>query len=220
MRKMLGVTLAFGVLLAGYSFYVGFYSDAPPAGLQLAFAGDDDGDDDGRTVDVNWRISGTFITGVQVLPPGPPGTEPKSAAWIDVKAKGRPGRADIRVVGLGGLIPSDPDCGSCPAGFAAFGAVSNPFVATFHKDGSQLYADLDPEGCALICLNFVTGASEGEEELVITGGTGKFEGATGNLLISFETQPIGPAFSAETGRIVGTIHLDRDRDDDDDDDDD
>ena len=212
MRKMLGVTLAFGVLLAGYSFYVGFYSDAPPAGLQLAFAGDDDGDDDGRTVDVNWRISGTFITGVQVLPPGPPGTEPKSATWIDVKANGRPGRADIRVVGLGGLIPSDPDCGSCPAGFTAFGAVSNPFVATFHKDGSQLYADLDPEGCALICLNFVTGASEGEEELVITGGTGKFEGATGNLLISFETQPIGPSFSAETGQIVGTILLPDDDD--------
>ena len=57
MRKMLALALALGVFLAGYSFSVGFYSDAPLAGLQPAYAGDDDDDDDELVVDVKLAVS-------------------------------------------------------------------------------------------------------------------------------------------------------------------
>jgi hypothetical protein len=84
--------------------------------------------------------------------------------------------------------------------------VRNDLVATF-SDLSLLAAALDNGS---VCVNLFTGEITGEIDLVVTGGTGRFAGATGNLTIQdFVIRPVSPLASLafETGEIVGTIQV-------------
>jgi len=48
----------------------------------------------------------------------------------------------------------------------------------------------------------MTGQTKGVFDYVITGGAGRFEGATGHVTVN-----VSPALCAEVGEIVGTIDL-------------
>ena len=92
----------------------------------------------------------------------------------------------------------------------------NPLVFRFTDDLSLLFAT----GAGEFCLDLLTGRGTGTVDLIFTGGRGRFEGATGEAVTVFETEPVSSegSFSGETGRTVGVIVLPDDDDDDDDDD--
>ncbi len=73
------------------------------------------------------------------------------------------------------------------------------------NDLSLLFAT----GTGEVCFDLLTGRGTGTVDLTFTGGTGRFEGATGEAVTVFEIQPVSSegAFSAETGQTVGTILL-------------
>jgi hypothetical protein len=88
-------------------------------------------------------------------------------------------------------------------------------VATY-ANGDQLYTDLS-DGTA--CVNFVDGSFTAEINTDVTGGTGKFEGATGWSTLSASGQtvltdlgvpmqvPDRPALSAFSGTTIDDIVL-------------
>ncbi len=168
--------------------------------LVLAFTGPPRAEAGQSTIEVNWRIAGTVISSVEVTNPVTPVSKPH--VLIHVQAVGSPGKAVIRALGSGADLPS----GVCLNGDLKFDLVRNDLVATF-SDLSLLAAALDNGS---ICVNLFTGEITGEIDLVVTGGTGRFAGATGNLTIQdFVIRPVSPfaSLAFETGKIVGTIQV-------------
>jgi hypothetical protein len=170
--------------------------------LVLAFTAPPRAEAEQGTIKVNWRFAGTVINSVEVsLPPFVP-TKPN--VLINVQAVGSPGKAVIRALGSSADLPP----GSCLQGHGlVFELERNDLVATF-SDLSLLAAALDNGS---ICVNISTGEiTGGPIHLVVTGGTGRFAGATGNLTIQdFVIRPVSPLASLafETGEIVGTIQV-------------
>ena len=80
--------------------------------------------------------------------------------------------------------------------------VQESFVETLN-DGSMLFF----EGTAgYNCVDFATGEVNAELSGIITGGTGRFEAATGTFVIVLsEAFGVGLTQSALTGTITGTI---------------
>ncbi len=174
-------------------------------GAALAI-GSGNGNADG-TVDMNLRIAGTFITAVQYVAPST--GEATAGAFGQFKAKGSPGRADITLFGTQDQavgFPPDEDCCGGPA-CLLISIIENPLVFTF-DDLSLLFSNTGPGGGEL-CLDLFTGRSTGTIDIEFTGGTGRFEGATGEAVIVFETESVSSdgSFSGETGTIVGEIVL-------------
>ena len=169
--------------------------------LVLAFTAPPRAEAQQGTIEVNWRIAGTFISGVEVTNPVTSVSKPH--ALIHVQAAGSPGKAVIRALGSGAASPS----GVCLEGQGlVFELERNDLVATF-SDLSLLAAALDNGS---VCVNLFTGEITGEIDLVVTGGTGRFAGATGNLTIQdFVIRPVSPfaSLAFETGEIVGTIQV-------------
>jgi hypothetical protein len=168
--------------------------------LVLAFTSPPRAEAEQGIIKVNWRIAGTFINGVEVTDPVTSVSKPH--ALIHAQAVGSPGKAVIRAVGS-----TDSPSGVCLEGQGlVFDLVRNDLVATF-SDLSLLAAALDNGS---ICVNLFTGEVQGVIHLVVTGGAGRFEGATGNLTIQdFVIRPVSPfaSLSFETGEIVGTIQV-------------
>ncbi len=165
---------------------------------------------DGSTP-INWEVSGT-IANVQFaipLPTGGFGLVP--GVLIDIFPRGAPGEAHITVAGIPGepILTSTAECGN----HFMLPFVNDDLVATF-ADQSMLFATLDPALGGWVCL-FNSGASAeplppAVFHLEITGGTGRYEGVTGQLTGTFMGILLGTnasgALLAETGTIVGTIN--------------
>ena len=157
-----------------------------------------------NTMKVNWRIAGTLVNGVEVMNPFIFETLPH--ALIHVQAKGAPGRAKIRILSRAVLSfeLADNLFGDClTSGGLLFLVEQTDFVATF-RDLSMLLATLD---IGAICLDPNTGESDAVIDMIITGGTGRFAGATGTLSAMVTTRPVGinplePTFIAETGMVM------------------
>ena len=154
-------------------------------------------------IEMNLRFAGAFVTGItHEVDPVSGATAP--SALIHTTSKGSPGRAVTR--GFGGItMPSGPpiaDCLGITDGLP-IAVLENPLVFTF-QDLSLLYA---AGGSGLICIDLGTGAQKFVIDIEFAGGTGRFEGATGDAKIIGEGVPLNSAgtFLAETGTIVGTI---------------
>ena len=168
--------------------------------LVLAFTAPPRAEAEQGTIEVNWRLAGTVISSVEVTEPGTFVSKPN--VLIDVQAVGSPGKVAIRALGSGADFPS----GVCLEGQGlVFDLVRNDLIATF-SDLSLLAAALDNGS---FCVNLFTGEVQGVIDLVVTGGTQRFEGATGNLTIDFVIRPVSPSASLalETGEVVGTIQV-------------
>ena len=151
---------------------------------------------------VNWKVAGSIANYVGVVTSFSPFTITPHYL-INLSATGTPGPAEITLMGVG--IPEDPpdetdDCDS------KIIIIQNQMVARF-PDLSLLFASHDNVKGGYLCQN------EGEDtffetNMIITGGTGRFEGASGEITgngYSHSALSGGP-LSAETAQIKGTIN--------------
>lgn len=149
-------------------------------------------------INVNWKMAGTLMTGVEFVDPATGGT--RTAGLLHMNAVGSPGAAEIRALGQ---TKGPPMFGACLDGAGLVLEMDfNDIVATF-KDMSQLFASLDTGS---ICIDLATGEVDSEIDLEITGGTGRFEGATGVLLLTGISSPIGGPLNSAFTEVKGTIH--------------
>lgn len=163
-----------------------------------------------KEVRVNWRFAGTFITNIVEFDPtiNFPEGDTTVTALIHGQLKGRPGRAELRSF-AGRSTPPVPSEGCFDgAGGFAISITENPIVITF-PNLSLLFAKLATSTTGDVCLDFSTGRGEGVIPIMFTGGRGRFEGASGNAEIKFETQAVSSSgnFSGETATVKGTIFL-------------
>jgi len=148
---------------------------------------------DGKTP-IDWEVAGTIV--IVQLPMTPAGPAP--GFLIDAFVKGAPGKARFRVLSVGQGVPTDiPECKG-PGQY--FG--SNDMVITF-EDQSMLFARMDAAFSSWSCFT----GEPAVANMVITGGTGKYESAEGNFQGVFDTPFLGDsgALLAETGTIKGWI---------------
>lgn len=150
----------------------------------------------GGSIPINWKVSGV-ISYVQFFPPIT--QTPEIGILIDVVAKGAPGDAVAKVVGIPGRRISAPSPNCKDLDEIPF--LENDMVVTF-EDQSMLFAMLKP-GKGYICI----GEDPAVFVLDIIGGTGEYEGVTGTLTSTFMGQQVGTSgiLWAKTGTIVGEI---------------
>jgi hypothetical protein len=141
------------------------------------------------------------------FPDGPPG-----AQYADVAGKSTLGKYTAQAVGA-----SELDNKTCtpPGGGSGVEAVlvDEVWVLSFPATGEQLFLQLGP-GVQLGCINPTTRVSSGQTTLDVIGGTGRFEGATGSLVKTFQAialalpPPPGKGLFANfTGTLDGTIEF-------------
>ncbi len=160
-------------------------------------------DAEDESMKVNWQLAGTNVHFVDVSDPFTQIARP--SMLIDLSAKGSPGPAEIKM--LGAIVDSPPS--PCMDGNGlAFALAQDDMVAKF-PDMSLLFASL-VEGS--VCVNLIPGGKPSaifSVQLTITGGTGRFEGTSGDLTYSGITYRVGP--SAEllgmTAEVKGTIYF-------------
>ena len=167
-------------------------------------------------VKIRWEFAGSFYQNfARVGPaPAPVTTIVGRAHIIHVDALGKPGRATVRVGGGGGaaLDPPadfpppellvDPCEGLSTAPFPG----ENSFIATLHDDLSLLWGARDASLASFVCTD-AAGLSHGVIYIVFKAGTGRFAGATGRGIITFQAESVvpGSSFSVDTGTITGTV---------------
>ena len=171
------------------------------AGLPLTAVAD-------KVVEMDLRFAGAFATGIMHVDPMT--GDLVSSALIHATAVGSPGRAEVR--GFGGrdmILPDQPMVQTCLGSelrlFIKIKILENPLVFTF-RDLSLLFAK---GGGGTICVNLSTGVTEFEINIMFMGGRGRFEGATGQAVITGEAENVSSdgSFLGETGTIVGWINL-------------
>jgi len=151
-------------------------------------------------IPINWRVAGT-IAYVELAPlPDPSKTVP--GIIIDIVAKGAPGKAKIKVIGIADGIIQDPDL-DCE-GYPKLAFAEDDMVVTF-EDQSMLFATMDTTKKSFLCLQ--PPPQLALAHMIIFDGTGKYEGAEGHLTGTFQGQQVGEsgALGAETGTIKGWI---------------
>jgi len=179
-----------------------------------------------KVIEMDLRFAGSFVPSGIIhgdLSMDAEFGDTTSSVLIHVQAKGRPGRAEIR--GFGGsaaddvvtFIPPTNMPATCLGsesfgGFLSIEAMEDPLVFTFIKDLSLLFAN----GSGQICVDFATRNSVFRFDIMFTGGTGRFDGASGYAVIEGEAAPVSNdgSFVGETGTIVGWINVLDDNDDD------
>ena len=158
-----------------------------------------------KVVEMNLRFAGAFATGIMHVDPMT--GDLVSSALIHATAVGRPGRAEVRGFGGRDMPPGDPvvTCLGSDGLFLSITIMENPLVFTF-QDLSLLFAK---GGGGTICVNLMTGLTEFEINIMFMGGRGRFEGATGQAVITGEAENVSSdgSFLGETGTIVGWINL-------------
>lgn len=165
------------------------------AALSLVVYADNNGNEQ-----VNWTIAGPIFSDIQNIDPEDGG----SYTLLNLTAKGSPGKADLMAVGTGDVVALDDQC---PGANLQVKFKNGGFVATF-EDQSMLFFVVDEsEGARnALCIHF--GApNEGAFEYNVVGGTGRFEGANGSVLVETISWGINSVLSAEEGTITGVIEL-------------
>lgn len=143
---------------------------------------------------IDWEVAGTIV--IVQLPFTPAGPVP--GFMIDAFVKGAPGRAQFRVLSVGQGAPTYiPECEGVGQYFGY-----NDMVIIF-EDQSMLFARMDSAFSSWSCFT----GKPAVANMVITGGTGKYESAEGNFQGIFNTPFSGEssALLAETGTIKGWI---------------
>ncbi len=150
---------------------------------------------------VNMTFSGTSAAStVNLLQPGTGNSEDNSAG------SGTFGQFTFRNVRA---IKSAPEPSSTCSGPTKVYFASVDGAAVFHfQDGSLLKVHLTQAGD---CIDFSALEAHCTMTFQITGGTGRFNNASGNLTLTETTVPVladsssNPVFFAATGQITGTI---------------
>ena len=152
-------------------------------------------------IKIKWKMAGTLIQGVELADPSLPG-ETVTAVLLHLKAVGSPGPADIWALAQ----TSNPQFGGCvaPVGLGLLLDFDFDDVVITFNDLSQIYLGLDT---GTVCVDLGTGASVGEIDFDITGGSGRYEGATGDLFLSTVVVPLSGSLSSVINEeATGTIH--------------
>jgi len=169
----------------------------------------------GKSKNINWRIVGTIVQFIDIAKPiqDPPYSEPIGPhSLIKLSAQGSPGPAEITLLSQSIGPPNSLQCISSnyfPVGYFN----KNDFVALF-PDQSFLFASIDPSVGGILCMGIPATEAEGttyfKVKMNITGGIGRFDGASGG----FEAEGYGyPGFSSdvtlvgENGRIKGRVEF-------------
>jgi hypothetical protein len=156
----------------------------------------------GKPVKINWRVAGSMIS--EVVTTGDPYS---NQSVINLKARGAPGSADLTILGAAGdpeFYTNDPNC------YVYVPFIQDEFVAVFN-DLSLLFAKLKEGGDAYVCVCVDPPQTTFKFDMEIFGGTGRFEGATGE----FTATGVGHGggfdgpLSAESGRFKGKIFLNK-----------
>ena len=127
-----------------------------------------------------------------------------SSNLIDAQIKGSFGMKSLDVLSEYmpvGLCSTDPDV------FQIAFLYSKP-ILTF-ANGDQLWGTMDSGS---MCMHSLTAEYAGEGNGVFTGGTGRFEGASGTFVVTFSGKNLtlltmGFGFAPIRGDIVGTVVL-------------
>lgn len=114
--------------------------------------------------------------------------------------------ASGRSTGIGSSEFSNFDYSDCPGDLPTSKLVQHLMVQTF-SDLSTLH--MEATGGS-ICFDPATGEITCEENGVVVGGTGRFEGATGSWASECEIFALGTV-NAVTGEITATINIPRGR---------
>lgn len=94
----------------------------------------------------------------------------------------------------------NPPTGACPAGQLETALMAGSTVNTFLKTRDQLFVELTSR---IFCVDLVTGAFSGHTIAVITGGAGKFAGATGSLDYRFTGSTLLADFDPASNQVFG-----------------
>ena len=123
--------------------------------------------------------------------------------FYDVNLKGSPGAANAR--GAGDGYPSDLPGTPCPDIGPVDGLRLDPAqINVVFNDGSMFYGNVVAAE-SFVC--FAVPIARASYDIV--GGTGRFEGATGYIVVDLETRSIGTDLlvTPETGYAYGEIIL-------------
>lgn len=148
---------------------------------------------------VNQRLAGTILP-TQIDSNG----DDMTAGLALGETKGSPGSGQLR-----GTIefapPLPPGVGTdCSATELQFNLVAGGSVQTF-ADLSQLFFE---NTSGYFCLDLDTGAATSVTEGIYTGGTGRFEGASGSATVAVTVGlDVAADISVVNGTIVGTLVL-------------
>lgn len=153
---------------------------------------------------VNQKIAGSIFNWIEVTDPFT--YETKNAGLLNLTAKGSPGSARMEVVGS--AVPVAVPSGLCPATTdLELTFIDGGIVETFSDQSLLFYViDSSPGASNALCIDF-QGPNTGTFDYVITGGAGRFTGATGGSTVEITSWDVTPVLSGETGEIHGVIHL-------------
>lgn len=116
------------------------------------------------------------------------------------------------------VVELQPDGNTCTAAGGGSGVeyvfVGEVVVLSFTAKGEQLFLDLSPSVTSHACLDPNTGVFTGQTTFDVSGGTGRFAGASGSIIKTWKTiflaLPASPgkgAFGSFTGTFDGTIEF-------------
>lgn len=121
------------------------------------------------------------------------------ATALTFEHRGAPGRSTSTAM----VEQTAPTPGDCPDGLLTSHSVQGSYVQTF-SDLSMLYS---VETAGRTCFDPETFEITCEAEGLITGGTGRFEGATGSWTVACEIFIVGETVNAFTGKLKGEIDV-------------
>ncbi len=118
------------------------------------------------------------------------------------------------------LVSEDPpDGNTCtlPGGGSGFEFVwvGEVVVLSFTERGEQLFLRLSPNVTSHGCFDFATGVGNGQTIFDVSGGTGRFVGATGSVVKTWKLIALAPPanppgkgfFASFTGTFDGMVDL-------------
>jgi hypothetical protein len=118
---------------------------------------------------------------------------------------------------LVGEAPPDGDACPLPGGGSGVDLVfvGEVIILSFTATGEQLFLRLSPSVTSHACLDLATGANSGQTTFDVSGGTGRFAGATGTIVKTWQAIILAPSasppgkgfFESFTGTFDGAIKL-------------
>jgi len=169
-----------------------------------------------NSLDVDWQIAGTIVQQIAISDPAD-GTLIGPHSLINLSAQEDPvgdlGPADITLLSQIAAPGTTGTTLTCEPGYFPIGEFEqNDFIALF-PDQDFLFASIDTAagGGGILCLDEVTfGTTYFIVKMIITGGKGRFDGATGNFTgegYSYLSFSSAGTLVGENGTLTGTIHL-------------